>query len=82
MEQFDLIMMIMCDFTALSQERRKRLLSLFQSILKPGGSVLLDVYSYRFFEKTDLEIAKLFSDVAGSAYTDESAEFAAVARLR
>ena len=44
--------------------------------------MLLDVYSYRFFEQANFEIAKLFSDVAGSAYTDESAEFAAVARLR
>jgi cyclopropane fatty-acyl-phospholipid synthase-like methyltransferase len=150
-EKFDLIMMIMCDFTALSPEQRKRLLSLFRAILKPGGSVLLDVYSLRFFEQAEesasyelnqmngfwspddyygfvniykydqeklllhkytiieavrsrevynwmqcftpetlkeefgqagFEITELFSDVAGSAYTEDTAEFAAVARLR
>ena len=42
---FDLITMIMCDFCALSPEQRKEMLSKFHSLLKPGGSVLLDVYS-------------------------------------
>jgi SAM-dependent methyltransferase len=149
-EKFDLIMMIMCDFTVLSPEQRKRLLSLFRSILKPGGAVLLDVYSLLFFEQAEesasyefnqlngfwsendyygfvnifkyepeklllhkytiveaernrkvynwmqcftpetlaeefvqsgFEITELFSDVAGAPFSEDSAEFAAVARV-
>lgn len=46
---FDLITMIMCDFCALSPGKRKIMLSKFSSLLKPGGSVLLDVYSLNSF---------------------------------
>lgn len=44
-EHFDLIIMIMCDFCALSPSQRMSLLQKFGSLLSPGGSVLLDVYS-------------------------------------
>ena len=44
-EQFDLILMIMCDFCALSPAQRERMLKKFHTILRPGGSILLDVYS-------------------------------------
>jgi SAM-dependent methyltransferase len=47
--RFDLIIMIMCDFCALSPDQRKKLLSKFKSLLKPNGSVLLDVYSLNYF---------------------------------
>jgi len=47
--RFDLILMIMCDFCALSPGQRKRLLSKFKKFLKPNGSVLLDVYSLNSF---------------------------------
>ena len=50
-EKFDLIIMIMCDFCALSPEQRKLMLTKFFSLLKPGGSVLLDVYSLNSFNK-------------------------------
>jgi len=50
---FDLITMIMCDFCALSPEQRKMMLSKFSSLLKPGGSVLLDVYSLISFNKKE-----------------------------
>jgi SAM-dependent methyltransferase len=43
--RFDLIIMIMCDFCALSPEQRAKLLSVFARHLVPGGAVLLDVYS-------------------------------------
>jgi SAM-dependent methyltransferase len=46
---FDLITMIMCDFCALSPEQRIKMLSKFHSLLKPEGSVLLDVYSLNGF---------------------------------
>jgi len=47
--QFDLITMIMCDFSVLSPEQRKTMLLKFKSLLKPEGSVLLDVYSLNNF---------------------------------
>jgi SAM-dependent methyltransferase len=49
-KRFDLIIMIMCDFCALSPKQRKTLLAKFASFLKPGGFVLLDVYSLNMFE--------------------------------
>jgi len=48
-DRFDLVLMIMCDFCALSPLQRKTILSKFHHILKPGGSVLLDVYSLEAF---------------------------------
>lgn len=51
--RFDLITMIMCDFCALSPEQRKTMLSKFSSLLKPGGSVLLDVYSLNSFNQKE-----------------------------
>jgi 2-polyprenyl-3-methyl-5-hydroxy-6-metoxy-1,4-benzoquinol methylase len=50
---FDLITMIMCDFCALSPEQRKIMLSKFYSLLNPGGSVLLDVYSLNSFNQKE-----------------------------
>lgn len=42
---FDLLLMIMCDFCALSPSQRMAMLTKFHSLLLPGGSVLLDVHS-------------------------------------
>ena len=52
-ERFDLITMIMCDYCALSPDQRKRMLSKFRSLLKPEGSVLLDVYSLNSFNRKE-----------------------------
>jgi len=52
-DRFDLIIMIMCDFCALSPEQRKIMLSKFYSLLKPGGAVLLDVYSFNSFNEKE-----------------------------
>ncbi|BBO91005.1 class I SAM-dependent methyltransferase [Desulfosarcina ovata] len=52
-DRFDLVLMIMCDFCALSSTQRKKILSKFHRILKPGGSVLLDVYSLAAFEQRE-----------------------------
>ncbi len=49
-DRFHLILMIMCDFCALSPVQRKQMLKKFHKMLKPGGSVLLDVYSLAAFE--------------------------------
>jgi SAM-dependent methyltransferase len=52
-DRFDLVLMIMCDFCALSPTQRKGMLSKFHRILKPSGSVLLDVYSLSAFEQKE-----------------------------
>jgi len=52
-ERFDLITMIMCDYCTLSPDQRKRMLSKFRSLLKPEGSVLLDVYSLNSFNRKE-----------------------------
>jgi len=49
-DRFDLIIMIMCDFCALSPSQRNVMLSKFYKMLNPGGCVLLDVYSLAAFE--------------------------------
>jgi cyclopropane fatty-acyl-phospholipid synthase-like methyltransferase len=51
--RFDLIIMIMCDFSALSPGQRKTLLTKFYTLLKPGGSVLLDVHSLNYFNQKE-----------------------------
>jgi len=56
-DRFDLVLMIMCDFCALSPKQRQQMLGKFQKLLKPGGHVLLDVYSLASFERRE-EIAK------------------------
>ena len=50
-KRFDLITMIMCDYCALSPDQRKELLQIFYKLLKPDGSVLLDVYSLNGFNQ-------------------------------
>lgn len=52
-ERFHLILMIMCDFCALGPAQRKKMLSKFYTILEPGGSVLLDVYSLTAFDQRE-----------------------------
>jgi len=51
--RFNLILMIMCDFCALSPAQRKKMLSKFSEILEPDGSVLLDVYSLTAFDQRE-----------------------------
>ena len=52
-DRFHLVLMIMCDFCALSPDQRQQMLSKFCTILKPGGSVLLDVYSLSAFNERE-----------------------------
>jgi len=52
-DRFDLMLMIMCDFCALSPAQRNGLLRKFHGILKPGGMVLLDVYSLAAFDQKE-----------------------------
>jgi 2-polyprenyl-3-methyl-5-hydroxy-6-metoxy-1,4-benzoquinol methylase len=50
-DRFQLILMIMCDFCALSPSQRDKMLYKFHSFLEPGGCVLLDVYSMSAFKQ-------------------------------
>jgi 2-polyprenyl-3-methyl-5-hydroxy-6-metoxy-1,4-benzoquinol methylase len=52
-ERFDLILMIMCDFCALSPAQRTTMLGKYHDLLKPGGHVLLDVYSLVGFQQRE-----------------------------
>ncbi len=52
-ETFDLIIMIMCDFCALSPKQRATMLAKFRALMKPGGALLLDVYSLKAFDKKE-----------------------------
>jgi hypothetical protein len=45
--------MIFCDFCVLSPGQRKVLLEKFKTLLKPDGSILLDVYSLNAFNQTE-----------------------------
>jgi 2-polyprenyl-3-methyl-5-hydroxy-6-metoxy-1,4-benzoquinol methylase len=64
-DRFDLITMIMCDFCALSPEQRKIMISKFASLLKPGGSVLLDVYSLNSFNQKEESAAYELNQLYG-----------------
>lgn len=55
-DRFDLIIMIMCDFCALSPGQRKMLLEKFCKLLKPEGSILLDVYSIVSFKEREEKV--------------------------
>ncbi|MBI9049327.1 MAG: methyltransferase domain-containing protein [Anaerolineaceae bacterium] len=44
-QKADLITMIFCDFTAMNLAQRSLMLKKFATLLKPGGQVLLDVWS-------------------------------------
>jgi len=52
-DRFQLILMIMCDFCALSPDQRRHMLSKFHALLDSGGSVLLDVYSLTAFAQRE-----------------------------
>ncbi len=52
-EKFDLIIMVMWDFCALSPAQRKILLGKFKAMLKPEGSILIDVFSLNAFDKKE-----------------------------
>ena len=50
-DRYDLVLMIMGDFCALSLTQRQQMLNRFFRLLKPGGAILLDVYSLNAFEQ-------------------------------
>lgn len=50
-DKYDLATLIMCDFGVLSPKQRKQLLNVIYKSLKPGGKLLLDVYSLAGFDQ-------------------------------
>ncbi|HAI68585.1 MAG TPA: class I SAM-dependent methyltransferase [Gammaproteobacteria bacterium] len=52
-KKYDLIMMMMCDFCALSPAQRKIILAKFYEYLVDEGSVVLDVYSLSAFDQRE-----------------------------
>ena len=64
-DSFDLIIMIMCDFCALSPDQRKTMLSKFRSFLNPEGSLLLDVYSLNSFNRREESATYKFNQLKG-----------------
>jgi SAM-dependent methyltransferase len=52
-ERFDLILMIFLDYCALDPAQRRVLAGKFSRLLKPGGSVLLDVCSWNAFRRRE-----------------------------
>ena len=67
-EQFQLILMIMCDFCALNPGQRKQMLIKFHTLLESGGSVLLDVYSLKAFNQRE-EAAKYEANLQNSFWS-------------
>lgn len=52
-KKFDIITMIMCDFSALSHEQRRIILEKSGNMLKPNGKVILDVHSLNYFNQKE-----------------------------
>jgi 2-polyprenyl-3-methyl-5-hydroxy-6-metoxy-1,4-benzoquinol methylase len=52
-ERFQLILLIYCDYCALTPEQRIKILTRFHTLLDPGGAVLLDVHSINRFAKQE-----------------------------
>jgi cyclopropane fatty-acyl-phospholipid synthase-like methyltransferase len=50
-KRFDVVLMIMCDFCALSPAQREIMLLKFRSLLKPSGRIVLDVHSLTAFDQ-------------------------------
>ena len=70
-KRFDLIMMIMCDFCALSPAQRRTMIRKFSTLLKPQGAVLLDVYSLASFDQRK-EVATYEHNLLDGFWSPES----------
>ncbi len=68
--QFDLIMMIMCDFCALSPSQRRSLLQEFHRLLGPDGYLLFDVHSQAAYEKRE-EVTRYEFNLLDGFWSDE-----------
>lgn len=64
-KKFDLITIIMCDYSALSPNQRKIMLEKFKYMLKPNGKVLLDVYSLNYYNQKSETFTYEFNHMDG-----------------
>jgi 2-polyprenyl-3-methyl-5-hydroxy-6-metoxy-1,4-benzoquinol methylase len=64
-QRFDLITMIFCDFCVLNPDQRKQLLIKFHEFLKPGGSLILDVFTLNFLNQVEEKRSYEFSEKDG-----------------
>ena len=69
-EKFDLILMIMCDFCALSPLQRRTMLWKFAGMLEPKGHVLFDVYSLETFDRRE-EISRFERNLMNGFWSAE-----------
>ena len=69
-KRFDLILLIYCDFCALSPAQRQQLLAAFRAHLADGGAIVLDVHSLVDFDKFE-ESVSYGRRQYGDFWTDE-----------
>ena len=69
-KRFDLILLIYCDFCALSPAPRQRLLGIFRQHLADGGAIMLDVHSLVEYDKFE-EGVSYGRCQSGDFWTDE-----------
>lgn len=69
-KQFDLILLIFCDFCALSPAQRQQLLGIFREHLAEGGAIVLDVSSLVGFDQFE-EGVRYGRRQSGDFWTDE-----------
>ena len=69
-KRFDLILLIYCDFCALSPAQRQKLLGIFREHLASGGAILLDVHSLVEFSRFE-ESVSYGRCQYGNFWTDE-----------
>ena len=69
-KRFDLILLIYCDFCALSPAQRQQLLGIFREHLADGGAIMLDVHSLVEYDKFE-EGVSYGRCQSGDFWTDE-----------
>ena len=69
-KRFDLILLIYCDFCALSPAQRQQLLGIFRQHMADGGAIMLDVHSLVEYDKFE-EGVSYGRCQSGDFWTDE-----------
>jgi 2-polyprenyl-3-methyl-5-hydroxy-6-metoxy-1,4-benzoquinol methylase len=73
--KYDLITMIMCDYCALSPKQRGIALDKFRKLLRPAGSILLDVYSLNSYNKVEESAVYEFNQMSNFWSPDDYYSF-------
>ena len=64
-ETFDAVTLIYCDYAALTPKERKTLLEQVCRVLKPGGRLIFDVFTHRYFQQKKEKKVWSFCDQGG-----------------